>query len=282
MIPPRPIHSVSGMRFLLRTGALIASLIIVRVLFGLIHIPGIVTAAALLATYFFVTRWLEKRQPAELIGGYRQLGTGAAIGVAMCAVIVGLLAVFGMYHVDGTHGFGVVFGVLSTSILAGVFEELLLRGILFRLVEQRLGTWWSLGVSAVVFGALHLFNPGASLVSALAIALEAGVMLGAAYAATRKLWLPIGLHLAWNFTESGIFGVPVSGEHVDGLLRAHLSGPAILSGGAFGIEGSLLTVILGLVISGLFLRRATIIPRRRRPAVALSPDTKSDSAPSHH
>lgn len=268
------IPSVNGMRFLLRTAALIASLIAVRVLFGLVHIPGVVTAVALLATYFVVTRWLEKREPAELIGGYRQLGVGAAIGAGMCVVIVAVLAVFGLYHVDGTHGFGVVFSVLSMSVLAGVFEELLLRGILFRLVEQRLGTWWSLAISAAIFGALHLFNPGASLVSAAAIALEAGVMLGAAYAATRKLWLPIGLHIAWNFTESGVFGVPVSGLSVDGLLRAHLSGPAILSGGAFGIEGSLLTVIAGLAVSALFLRRATIIPRRARRAAVPSTSTK--------
>jgi uncharacterized protein len=265
------------MRFLLRLVALIGSLVVVRILLGLLHIPGLLIAAAVLVTYWFAVKLIERRRADELVGGYRQLGWGAAIGAGLCVLIVGLLAIFGLYHVDGANSFGVIFPVLSISVLAGVFEELLLRGVLFRMLELRLGTWWSLGLSALIFGLLHLLNPGVTVVSALAVAIEAGVMLGAAYAATRKLWLPIALHAAWNFTETGIFGVPVSGLTMDGLLRAHTSGPAILSGGSFGIEGSLLTVIFGLIISWLFLRKATIIPRSfpaRRPAAVLEPDTK--------
>ena len=67
------------------------------------------------------------------------------------------------------------------------------------------------------------------------IVLEAGVLLGLAYAATRSLWLPIGLHFGWNFTEGGIFGASVSGRAYHGMFKFSLSGSDILTGGAFGL-----------------------------------------------
>jgi hypothetical protein len=69
-----------------------------------------------------------------------------------------------------------------------------------------------------------------------ALALEAGVMLGAAYLVTRRLWLAIGIHGAWNFTQAGIFSVPTSGIAMNGVFVGALGGPAWLSGGAFGAE----------------------------------------------
>ena len=163
-------------------------------------ITGIVTAAALLAVF-----WKVDREP--LRGGYRQLGQGAAIGAGLFTGTLLLIGMFGLLHFDGVNGLGAIWPVLGISILAGVFEELVLRGVVFRWLEQKLGMWWALAISALVFGGLHFFNPGATIFSALAIALEAGVLLGLAYVATRRLWLPIGLHIAWNFTESGLFGV---------------------------------------------------------------------------
>ena len=81
-----------------------------------------------------------------------------------------------------------------------------------------------------------MLNPEATWIAVLCIAVEAGVLLAAAYITTRRLWLPIGLHFAWNFTQGGIFGVPVSGFRVRGLLKSTLTGPELLSGGAFGAE----------------------------------------------
>jgi hypothetical protein len=95
-------------------------------------------------------------------------------------------------------------------------------------------------------------------------------MLALAFVATRKLWLPIGLHIAWNFTQGGLFGLPVSGISTPGLLGSHLSGPAVFSGGAFGVEGSLITVLASLAVSWFFYRKARkdgrIQPRPRRNA----------------
>jgi membrane protease YdiL (CAAX protease family) len=111
------------------------------------------------------------------------------------------------------------------------------------------GTLVALVVSAAIFGLLHAANPGASLVSSASIALEAGVLLGLAYALTRSLWLPIGLHFGWNFTEGGIFGAAVSGGQSHGLVKAAVVGPDLLTGGAFGPEASVVAVVLSLVVS---------------------------------
>ena len=145
----------------------------------------------------------------------------------------------------------------------------LFRGVLFRIVEGRLGTWLSLVLSSALFGLSHLFNPGATLWSAFAIAIEAGGMLAAAYAATRNLWVPIGLHFGWNFAEGAIFGTQISGKDApEGLLHGALSGPNLLSGGEFGPEASVYSLIAGVLVTIAFMwlarRRGHITPLRRK------------------
>ncbi|MEO8926756.1 MAG: CPBP family glutamic-type intramembrane protease, partial [Caulobacteraceae bacterium] len=119
-----------------------------------------------------------------------------------------------------------------------------------------LGTAAALLLSAAMFGALHAANPGATLVSTAAIAIEAGLLLALAYAATRNLWLPICLQAAWNFTEGGIFGAAVSGHAGTGLLKTTVLGPPLLSGGVFGPEASIVVVGVCLILSLAFFVRA--------------------------
>jgi hypothetical protein len=100
----------------------------------------------------------------------------------------------------------------------------------------------------------HLLNPDASLWGAIAIAVEAGGILAAAYAATRNLWIPIGVHFGWNFAEAGIFGTEVSGNGKnDGLLHGVTSGSTLLTGGKFGSEASPYTIVFGLLLTVLFM-----------------------------
>ncbi len=84
---------------------------------------------------------------------------------------------------------------------------------------------WDSILSALVFGLLHMINPGATLWAGIAVAIEAGILLAAAFVLTRRLWLAIGIHFAWNFVEGGIFGTPVSGTAPSGLFQAQLIGP---------------------------------------------------------
>ena len=102
-------------------------------------------------------------------------------------------------------------------------EELLFRGILFRWLEEFGGSWVALALTSALFGAGASVNPNATALAAFAIAVEAGVLLGGAYMLTRNLWMPMGLHAAWNFTQGEIFDVPVSGSDQHGLVEAQLS-----------------------------------------------------------
>jgi hypothetical protein len=162
----------------------------------------------------------------------------------------------------------------AMSVLSGVGEELLFRGALFRIVEERWGTLVALLTSAAFFGAIHGGNPGATALSSIAIALEAGLLLALAYAATRTLWLPIGLHFAWNFTEGGIFSTQVSGGVVQGLFATKLTGDRLLTGGSFGPEASIVAVAICLIAALFFLvitlRRAQWRPFALRPQRQLS------------
>jgi membrane protease YdiL (CAAX protease family) len=176
-------------------------------------------------------------------------------------------------------GWGSFLGFLAaigTNVGAAVTEEIVFRAVLFRILAQRWGTGVALTVSALLFGLLHLVNPGASVWGAIAIAIEAGLMLGAAYALTRSLWFPIGLHFGWNMAEGGIFGTTVSGStNHGGLLHTVLDGPNILTGGDFGPEASVFAILACGIPALLFLRAA----RRRDRAAAQNPGGEGAAPP---
>jgi membrane protease YdiL (CAAX protease family) len=234
---------------------------------------GALTAGLVVVVYRWVVKRTEHREPTEL-GWDRwgsKLGRGMLIGFVMFAAVIATIAFLGGYHVDGWGSPTGAVGLLGFMAAAAVTEELLFRGVLFRIVEERTGTWIALVLSGVVFGAMHLANPAATVWGATAIAIQAGFMLAACYAATRTLWVPIGLHFAWNFAAGGIFSVVVSGNgEPKGLVEASTSGPVALSGGDFGPEGSLYAVLAGAVLTVVFLwlarRRGHIVARRRRTA----------------
>src|SRR5205085_1853499 len=120
------------------------------------------------------------------------------------------------------------------------------RGVIFRITEESLGTWIALAISSLLFGGAHLLNPHSTLAAASAIAIEAGLLLGAAYVLTRSLWLGIAIHAAWNFAEEGLFGVADSGQvsKTGGLLIPKITGPTVLTGGIWGPEMSIVAVLL--------------------------------------
>lgn len=238
-------------------------------------VVGPLMAALTLGAYAWVVRRTERRAPVEvaLAGAGGSVGRGVAIGLAMFGVVIAVIALAGGYRVAGVGSVAVALGLLGLVVAGATAEEVLVRGVLFRVVEERAGTWGAMAVTAVLFGAMHLPNPGATLWGATAIAIEAGLMLAAAYAATRTLWLPIGLHVGWNFAAAGVFGTEVSGSGMaQGLLRGVTSGPTALSGGEFGPEASVVAVLAGIVLTVVFLRlahrRGRLVPPRRRVTAA--------------
>ncbi|WP_033443044.1 CPBP family intramembrane glutamic endopeptidase [Saccharothrix sp. NRRL B-16314] len=238
-------------------------------------VGGLATAALSLYVYAYVVKRTERREPLEVAvqGAVPAFGRGLLVGTAMFGAVIAIIALFGGFEVLGWGSPAGATALLGFTAAAVVVEELLFRGILFRIVEQHIGTWASLGLTGLLFGAAHLFNPHATLWTASAIAIEAGFMLAAVYAATRNLWVPIGVHFGWNFAQGGIFSTSVSGQDApQGLLDGVTSGPFLLSGGEFGPEASGYSVLAGVAVTVVFLwlarRRGNLVPLRRRSAPA--------------
>jgi len=232
--------------------------------------PGLVFGAFLIfvmcAAYFGYVRLVERRNVVELARGRSivEFAIGFSTGAALFAATAAILGVLGVWQIDGVNAWTSLIHPLSAALGAAFIEEILFRGILFRIAEESLGSGLAIALSAAVFGLAHGFNPGAGAVSTIAIGLEAGVLLAAAYMYSRRLWLPIGLHFAWNFTEAGIFGASASGHDAQGLLVSRLSGPDLLTGGAFGPEASIVALLVCLCASiGLL-----VLARRKNHIVA--------------
>jgi membrane protease YdiL (CAAX protease family) len=189
---------------------------------------ALLLAAVVLLAYRAYVNFIEKRTVSELSRPRfaRELLAGLLLGALLFSLTIGIIAVLGAYQVIGINGWSGVLAVVPGYILAAVLEEIVFRGVVFRILELWLGSFIALAISAILFGLLHLANPGATLLSAIAIMLEAGILLAAAYMLTRRLWLCMGLHFAWNFTQGGIFSASVSGGSTHGLLNAALAGPA--------------------------------------------------------
>jgi membrane protease YdiL (CAAX protease family) len=224
-------------------------------LFGLISLKikprllfAVVAAVVIAAAYIAYVRVVERRDVSELAPGRAptEFGAGFVLGAALFTATIAIIWALGDYSIIGINPWSSMLVPLIAGVAAGVMEEILFRGVIFRITEDWVGSWGALALSSLLFGAAHLANPHATVTSALAIALEAGVLLGAAFMITRRLWLPIGLHAAWNFTQAGIFGAAVSGTTQHGLFVSKLSGPVWATGGAFGPEASMPAMLVAL------------------------------------
>jgi len=210
-----------------------------------------------LAAYAGVVRLAEGRWPSELAlkSAVVELLIGLAIGAAMLTAVVGGLYALGVYDISGPHAQS-PWATIGMAVESGVMEELITRAIILRLLMRAFGVWPALVLSAALFGALHLSNPNATAVAAAAIAVEAGLMLAAFYLLTGRLWMSIGVHAAWNFTQGWVWGAAVSGIAVKESLfvsQPKPGAPEFLSGGAFGPEASLPAMIVGTSVAILVL-----------------------------
>ncbi|MGA7158482.1 MAG: type II CAAX endopeptidase family protein [Acidobacteriaceae bacterium] len=228
-----------------------------------------ILAIVIMATaYLGGTRVIEHIHLTEFddAGGIGEFPSGLILGFCLFSTTMLLLWLLSVYHPTGWEAPSGLGKSALSALSAAIVEEIMFRGFLFRLIARLAGTWWALLVTAALFGAAHAFNPGATLVSSMAIAIEAGVLLGAAYALTQRLWLPIGLHAAWNFTESSVYGMSVSGTgHARGFIAGTLTGPNLLTGGQFGPEASLIAVLVCLSAASFLLWRVIRLHRIQPP-----------------
>jgi membrane protease YdiL (CAAX protease family) len=237
------------------------------------------SASAMILAYRLLVRWTERRRAEELVisKSVPLLAGGAVIGLGLFSAVFICLMVSGVASIRAAGDASGLVAAAAISLFAAVGEEVVFRGVIYRLFEEGFGTTAAVLISGGLFGLLHAANPGASVMSSSAIALEAGVLLAAAYAWTRSLWFPIGLHFGWNFTEGGVFGASVSGGHSTGFLTTRISGPDYLTGGPFGPEASAPAVVVclaaALVMLAMAARSGRWEPARLRArTVVLAPN----------
>lgn len=286
----------AGWRLAAQTGVYLILMIVLTIPLGIVMFfvelpPDVIilfsTLAGLLAvtaSVFLARRFLDRLSIASLgLALDRRTLPDLLAGIAITFLMMGgiylSMSLLGWLRFEGfawqADPPAVVLGstlvIFLAFVLVGWYEELLSRGYHLQTLASGTNLFWGVLLSSLVFGFLHALNPSASWISTLGIVL-AGLFLAAGYLATRQLWLPIGLHIGWNFFEGPVFGFPVSGIETYRLVHTSVSGPELWTGGAFGPEAGL--ILVPALALGALLIWAYARLRRPRPVLqADNPET---------
>lgn len=231
------------------------------------NLPGVAKALIVAAGeafiairgYIFVFRWYDKRRIHELSAATlsKNAVAGLLTGIGLQALFILVIYLGGTFSVMKVNPVSSLISPFAFALTAGFVAEIIMIGIVFRLLEQQTGTAIALLIFVVLFAILHANAKGATVISVGATAMQAGLMLPAAYVYSRSLWLPIFLHLGWDFAEPGIFGgINTSTSLADGLLTTKIVGNSLLTGGESGPQGSLSALLLCLLLGLAFLMLA--------------------------
>lgn len=230
----------------------------------MVWVKNIVLPVALLCIYAALVRVMERR-PAREVDPRRGFPTfllGLVIGAAIIGATYFILQKLGMVTVSEGTGFDGLGRALIVPMVTSMGEELLFRVILFGLLEEIAGSLVAIVLSSAAFGLAHLGNAGATPMAIFALSVELGVMASLAYMLTRNIWIAVGIHAAWNFMQGFVIGAQNSGEREPfNYVRSTFTGPELLTGGGFGLEGSVVTLGLSVVVSFVLL---LLIARAKR------------------
>ena len=226
-------------------------------------LPTTIGVLATLALYTASVRLIERRSPrrARTCTACTEAGSWDGVWRVLFSLIMAALLAIGAYAITGPTA-AAPWLPLADS-LEGIVEELIFRGAI-SICPRVFGMWWALGLSSALFGAWHLVIPGADLLAVLGVMFAGGIPMTALYMVTGRLWASIGYHMAWNFTEAYVFGAGVSGSDFGPSLfqvRARPGVDAFCTGGTFGPEASVVTLVFGLLVSAALI---TLAKRRKR------------------
>ena len=255
----------AGWRILAFLGIFYA--ITLPLLFGLRALVGfakssplviVIIAAAATPAVYIARRWIDGKSFISLgLQPGRQGAADAVFGFllsgAMAGAIFGAMWFSGFVETVTLSPFGIdalsaLVAALLIMTLVGYWEELVFRGYLLQNMSEGMGLIPAVAVSCVLYGVVHALNPNAGLLSTAIIVLF-GFLRIYGYLATGQLWLSMGMHTGWNFFQATVFGFAASGHAEDWTLITHASNAADwLSGGAFGPEGSILTIPVVLIV----------------------------------
>jgi len=234
-------------------------------------IRWLLSTTALLAAYYFLFKRYERRAITELskTSLLKESLLGFSAGVFSISLVIFTLYILGYYQILSVNHVTDLLLSLFLFVSLASLEEVIFRGIIYRIVEESLGTKLALILSALLFGLAHASNEHATAISVVSAA-SGGILAGLMFSLTKRLWLPIAFHMGWNWAQTS-FGVVVSGiEEIPTFLNIRLNGPDLLTGGAFGVENSIITIGLVLIMSGvayyLTWKKGNVVkaPRRLR------------------
>lgn len=190
----------------------------------------------------------RKERPSELIFVPKLFAGGMLLAFVVICIQLAVVSVWGDLSISiSNQALEGLANALGIAIFAGVLEELFGRGVVFRISEKYIGSLLAIIGSALIFGLPHMFNPSATVLTGLAITLEAGVMFALVFIVTRNLWATMGIHIGWNF------GVTLLGLGDIGAFTTTLTGPSWLIGTGYGIEESAIVVGIWSLVSVVFL-----------------------------
>lgn len=227
--------------------------------------------AGALVAFWFMTFVLDKRPIASYgFGGrsasFKETAIGFLVGTGLMSLVFAVFVAGGWVRLTPAVLSVAAQHIISRDIffffIVALYEETVFRGYFFQTIEQRWGSGFALLSSMVVFGLLHIFNLGGhpsptAIIGGLFIGAEAGLLLAAAYMLMRRLWLPIGIHWAWNLFQGTVYGAPVSGLPIGpSVFKAQFHGPSWITGGVFGPEAGVPALIIGTITGLIFLRMA--------------------------
>jgi membrane protease YdiL (CAAX protease family) len=223
----------------------------------------IVSVITVPLSVFIARRFVDRRSFVSLgfrwdVFAIKDLWAGFFIAGVMMGLIYLIELAAGWLEYGGPGWEGMFRGDFLFTILmwififlaGGFYEELLSRGYQLQNFEEGSSTLAAVLFSSFIFALEHMKNPNAWGATLLGIS-AAGIFLAYGYLRTRKLWLPIGLHIGWNIFEGMVFGFPVSGLKVPSLIAVQINGPAYFTGGGFGPEAGL--VLLPALLLGALL-----------------------------
>ncbi len=222
-------------------------------------IVGISEALAALLIYIFLFSFYEKRKITELSSSTfgSNANLGFFTGFLLQSSFIFVIFIAGDFTIVQVNPFSNMLPAFIMALTAGFVAEIIIIGIVFRLIEKQFGTAVSITIMIIIFIIAHSGVKDGNLISVLSTSINAGLLLPAAYVFSRSLWLPIFIHFAWDFTEPGIYGaINPSISITKSLFDSKITGSRLITGGPLGPQNSIQALIICLVLGFIFLRLA--------------------------
>ncbi len=197
---------------------------------------------------FLFRKYIDRMSLKSL--GFSKFGIGKDL---MLGLVLGLVLIGGGFTILNLSGniqiknitpdYDYLAGSILLCLLISWIEELSFRAYILNNFMESFRPYLALLLSSILFALFHVFNPGMSIIGFINLIL-AGILLGIVFLYTKTVWFALSLHFSWNFFQGPFFGFPVSGMEMNGFFNQEREGNELLTGGDFGLEGSILCSLL--------------------------------------